>query len=394
MRTWPPEPSSCTTTCSTPTSSRPLARCGSARRPWRIWTGHWSPSGSGTAAPRPSPPRRCCPGCSATPPAVARSTPIRSSSPALSGAAGTTATGRELLTVAETHEVLTALRGMQRAVDLDLPDLVTLMLGTGCRIGEACAMREALNAEGKQLLDLDAGTWEVNATVIRVQGVRRLTALQAKGKLNWEEQEELAVLRKYPPGLHVQERPKTGAGWRRIALPRSVVDMLGRRENELRLRGPVEVIFGSPQARALRDPSNTPGGLREVLNAIGCDTCGGTARLPGKAGRTRRCTGAGPYAWVHSHTFRKTVVTRLEAAGCTPRQVADQLGQANPSMTPGGVLRSRSGHHQGGRHSRHANRCISSCVLLRSARARPALSSWSRSHSRSLDFRDRRRGNR
>lgn len=237
------------------------------------------------------------------------------------------------LTPEETHEVLTSLRGMKRAVDLDLPDLVTLMLGTGCRIGEACAMRKAFNAEGKQLLDLEAGTWEVNATVIRVQGVRRLAELQGKGRLNWEEQEELAVLLKYPPGLHVQERPKTGAGWRRIALPRSVVDMLRRRETELRLRGPVEVIFGSPKARALRDPSNTPGDLREVLNGIGCDTCRGTARLPGKAGRTRRCPDAGPYAWVHSHTFRKTVATRLEEAGCTPRQVADQLGQANPSMT-------------------------------------------------------------
>ena len=32
-------------------------------------------------------------------------------------------------------------------------------------------------------------------------------------------------------------------------------------------------------------------------------------------------------------TFRKTVATRLDEAGFTPRQVADQLGHANPSMT-------------------------------------------------------------
>jgi integrase len=31
--------------------------------------------------------------------------------------------------------------------------------------------------------------------------------------------------------------------------------------------------------------------------------------------------------------FRKTVATRLDEAGFTPRQVADQLGHANPSMT-------------------------------------------------------------
>ena len=29
----------------------------------------------------------------------------------------------------------------------------------------------------------------------------------------------------------------------------------------------------------------------------------------------------------------KTVATRLDEAGLTPRQVADQLGHANPSMT-------------------------------------------------------------
>jgi integrase len=31
--------------------------------------------------------------------------------------------------------------------------------------------------------------------------------------------------------------------------------------------------------------------------------------------------------------FRKTVATRLDEAGFTPRKLADQLGHANPSMT-------------------------------------------------------------
>ena len=34
-----------------------------------------------------------------------------------------------------------------------------------------------------------------------------------------------------------------------------------------------------------------------------------------------------------SHVFRKTVATRLDEAGFAARQVADQLGHANPSMT-------------------------------------------------------------
>jgi integrase len=49
-----------------------------------------------------------------------------------------------------------------------LPTWVDWMLATGCRIGEALALRHDINADGKPLLDLDAGTWEVNATVVRV----------------------------------------------------------------------------------------------------------------------------------------------------------------------------------------------------------------------------------
>ena len=45
-----------------------------------------------------------------------------------------------------------------------------------------------------------------------------------------------------------------------------------------------------------------------------------------------RCA-EGPWSWVTSHTFRKTVATRLDEAGFTARQVADKLGHANPSMT-------------------------------------------------------------
>jgi integrase len=68
------------------------------------------------------------------------------------------------------------------------------------------------------------------------------------------------------------------------------------------------VLFPSPFAPALRDPSNLAGDLREVLDELG-------------------------YDWVTSHTFRKSVATRLDEAGWSGRQVADQLGHANPSMT-------------------------------------------------------------
>jgi len=177
------------------------------------------------------------------------------------------------LTPDETTELVDKLRSDEDAVNrYDLADLVEFMLGTGARIGEVCAARD-------EVLDLDSRAWEINATIVRVKG----------------------------HGLVVQPRPKTAAGWRVLALPQHAVDIIQRREGELRLAAE-GIVFGSPNSRSLRDPSNTAGDLREVLDRLG-------------------------YEWVTSHVFRKTVATRLEEAGYTPRQVADHLGHANPSMT-------------------------------------------------------------
>jgi integrase len=151
---------------------------------------------------------------------------------------------------------------------------------TGARIGEVLACRYGTNADREPLLDLEAGTWEVNATIVRVSG----------------------------EGLIVQERTKSEAGWRVLALPPACVEMLRRRETETRLRAPQGVVFGSIKRRTLRDPSNTAADLKEVLGVLG-------------------------YDWVTFHTFRKTVATRMKAAGCTDIEVADQLGHSNPSMT-------------------------------------------------------------
>jgi integrase len=93
-----------------------------------------------------------------------------------------------------------------------------------------------------------------------------------------------------------------------MALPPYVVDIIQRRRGELRFARVDGVVFGSPRAKALRDPSNTAGDLRVVLDALGFD-------------------------WVTSHVFRKTVATRLDEAGLSPRQIADQLGHSKPSMT-------------------------------------------------------------
>ncbi|TFV79430.1 site-specific integrase [Blastococcus sp. CT_GayMR19] len=216
------------------------------------------------------------------------------------------------LTAAETGRLVELFRTSDRAAQLDLPDLVDWMLATGCRIGEALALRYGTNGDGKSILDLEAGTWEVNATVVRVPGA----------------------------GLSVQPRPKTTAGWRVIALPDFAVRMLGDRRASSHRQTDAQVVFPPPLTGTLRDPSNVSGDFRQLLDSFECETCSGTGYQlaadgsfsTGAAGRRVRCE-EGPWSWVTSHTFRKTVATRLDEAGLTPRQVADQLGHANPSMT-------------------------------------------------------------
>lgn len=211
------------------------------------------------------------------------------------------------LTPGETLTLIGWLRASERAVALDIPDLVDWMLATGCRIGEALALRHGPNADGRPLLDLDANTWEVNATVVRVPG----------------------------QGLVVQPRPKTAAGWRVVAVPDFAAAMVRGRP-----AGTDGVLFTAPLAKTVRDPSNASADLRQLLDSFDCEACASTGfqldadgsfKL-GPRGARLRCD-QGPWSWVTSHAFRKTVATRLDEAGFTARQVADQLGHANPSMT-------------------------------------------------------------
>jgi integrase len=104
----------------------------------------------------------------------------------------------------------------------------------------------------------------------------------------------------------IEERPKTKAGWRVIAVPPNVVEILRRRLRTKKLRTSV-AIFSSPIGR-VRDSSNTAADLRRALDEA-------------------------DFGWVSSHTFRKTVATRLDDAGLSARSIADHLGHAQPSMT-------------------------------------------------------------
>jgi integrase len=86
------------------------------------------------------------------------------------------------------------------------------------------------------------------------------------------------------------------------------VDLFRRRLELPASLYPAGLVFPNPTGEP-RSPSNVQRGLRAVLDRIG------------------------GYAWVTSHTFRRTVATRLDDAGLSARAIADHLGHAKPSMT-------------------------------------------------------------
>ena len=84
------------------------------------------------------------------------------------------------------------------------------------------------------------------------------------------------------------------------------------------------------------DPART--GRAEAAQ-IGCDnpadsSCEQRGWFPPPTGQHKRVRcDVGPFSWVTSHVFRKTVATRLDDACLSARQIADQLGHARPSLT-------------------------------------------------------------
>jgi integrase len=198
------------------------------------------------------------------------------------------------LTPEDEAAMLVKVAADEGARELDVPDLVEFLDGTGMRIGEALGARA-------EVVDLDAGVVEVCATVARLKGL----------------------------GTVLQLRPKTEAGWRVIALPGHVVELCRRRiamswphedreitvigaagEAVKRSAGDVGLLFPGLFG-GVRNPSNANRDIKEVLTRVDAERFG----------------------WVTSHTFRRTVATRLDDAGLSARAIADHLGHAKPSMT-------------------------------------------------------------
>ncbi|HWE91839.1 MAG TPA: site-specific integrase [Pseudonocardiaceae bacterium] len=128
----------------------------------------------------------------------------------------------------------------QIARDFDLVDVVDVLSGLGCRIGELLALDWTK-------VDVAAGTLAIEGTVIRVAGV----------------------------GLVVQHDTKSSAGTRTIAPPAWVMGILKRRYAARRCAW----VFPSPTRPTLRDPDNTRAKLRQVVE--GTDWVGLALRYSG-----------------------------------------------------------------------------------------------------------------
>jgi integrase len=196
-----------------------------------------------------------------------QSNPVRAVSPL----GGRARKAPRALTVAQLRQLSAALSYDDRAIARDLPDLVAFLMATGLRIGEACGL--AWTA-----VDLDAGTINVRAAVVRVTG----------------------------RGL-VVKKTKTDTGARTLVLPQWCVAMLRDRATRDQPLEGSSPVFPAPLG-GWRDPSNTQADLRDAFDTAG-------------------------YDWVTSHVFRKTVATLMDQAGLSSRAAADQLGHANTSMT-------------------------------------------------------------
>ncbi|MGI8693916.1 MAG: tyrosine-type recombinase/integrase [Geodermatophilaceae bacterium] len=188
------------------------------------------------------------------------------------------------LTAIEAAALRAAIRSDRTAVLLDLPDLVDFLLGTGLRIGEACAVRWPA-------VDLTAGVLEVNSTAVRTKQL----------------------------GLVIQERPKSAAGWRVIALPTSVVTMLQARRRSAQSAS--DVVFLSPMGQ-VRDRSNTTADLRRAFDRAGFD-------------------------WVSSHV---PLDRRHPPGRRRPERPADRRpARTRPPVTDPGRLSGSQGGHVAGR---------------------------------------------
>jgi integrase len=197
-----------------------------------------------------------------------RGNPVRDLAPLSRRGKGATAVPLERL-----PELVAKVRADAQLQKLDLADVLEFLIGTGCRVGEVCAIRW-------DVVDLENGTVSIQANVVRARG----------------------------RGVILQDHPKTAAGVRVIALPPSLVELLRRRRAEATDRGRGDDLVFPTVLGNLRDPRNTSRDWTLARDRLG---------FPG----------------ITTHSFRKSVATALDQAGLSARAIAEYLGHENPSIT-------------------------------------------------------------
>ncbi|MFD3400092.1 tyrosine-type recombinase/integrase [Kribbella sp. NPDC058693] len=256
------------------------------------------------------------------------------------------------LTTEEVVLLQTCLTADEHAVEADLPDLVTFMLATGVRIGEALAVLW-------NQIDLDNGTVEITHTIARLpgEGLIRKTTKSRTGERVLSLPTWAATSLRARHAVDIRPAtpvfPDTIGGFRdpsntRRSL-RTALSTVGstarhelgqmlhafRRQKRLSRKQAAQTL-GWPQTRlelietGRLKPNHQLVSILAKTYGIGLDS---TSDLFAQLKEAIQQTDSDKVAWIRCHALRKTTATALDQAGQTARQIADQLGQAKVSIT-------------------------------------------------------------
>jgi integrase len=169
----------------------------------------------------------------------------------------------------------------KRAVRTDLPDLIRFVFGTGLRFGEAIAVRwQDLNLTDRPII---VDNQEIPPRSLWVNG--NIVAISGQGLVR-----------------HEGKTPKSN---RILGIPDYLLTLL-------LVRRPADAIDEDPVFPSGVLGWRAPSGVQRAVRAM-------RARIG--------------YPEFTLHVGRRRVATALDRARQSARQIADQLGHANPSMT-------------------------------------------------------------
>ncbi|MFD7159028.1 helix-turn-helix domain-containing protein [Kribbella sp. NPDC059898] len=238
------------------------------------------------------------------------------------------------------------------ALQADLPDLVTFMLGTGVRIGEALAVLwhqvnlEADKVEITHTIARPPGEGLIRKTTKSRTGERVLslptwatTSLRARYATDTEPDAPI-----FPNSIGGYRDPSNTRRALRTAL--SPVASTARRELGQTLRAlrrqkrlsrkQAAHILGWPQTRLELIETGRLKPTHPLISSLAKTysiDLDNSPDLLTQLSEATKPSESDKLAWIRSHALRKTTATALDDAGHTARQIADQLGQAKVSLT-------------------------------------------------------------